>query len=77
MTEHEHTGVTIPTRCADGRLNWHGLQAIDLRRDALDARRRARVYGKVQGRVDRMWAGRARYAWHLFKVHLRRARELA
>lgn len=77
MTERVYTGGTIPTRCADGSLNWHGLDAIDYRRAAMDARRRARVYSFIPGRVDMQQASEARYYWHKFKTHLRRARELA
>jgi hypothetical protein len=84
MTRKEHdyaggqiTEPDVPTRCADGSLNWHGLDALDYRRAALDARRRARIYAAAPGRVDRTQAGEARYYWHKFKMHLRRARELA
>lgn len=75
MTKHE--AMDIPTRCADGSLNTHGMAALDLYRDAMDARRCARVYADKAGRVNRIWATRARFYFHLFRVHLERARELA
>lgn len=77
MADRIYQGGDVPTRCADGSLNWHGLDALDYRRMALESRRLARVYSPYPGRVDVGRAGEARYFWHKFKTHLKRARELA
>lgn len=67
----------VPTRCADGSLNWHGLEALDYRRAAMEARRYARLFAPKPGRVSVIHASEARYYFHKYKMHLRRARELA
>lgn len=73
----EDAPQAIPTRCRDGSLNWQGLEALDLYRDAMEARRCARIYADRQGFVDRKWAYRALSYFRWFRIRLEQARKLA